>query len=160
MIAIVIFGLIASGLTAFPLLREMELIAAWRGIENQSPAEISSGFDHWILVVRDGLRDTYNTYPWVAYGTDWLAFAHLVLAIFFIGAWKDPVRNIWAIKAGLITCLLVIPCALICGSIRQIPLGWRLIDCSFGVLGAIPVGYALLLTRKLEFHEREKRVTP
>ena len=77
LIAIVIFGLIASGITAFPLLREMELIAAWRGIENQSPAEISSGFDHWILVVRDGLRDTYNTYPWVAYGTDWLAFAHL-----------------------------------------------------------------------------------
>ena len=34
-------------------------------------------------------------YPLLAYGTDWLAFSHLVLAVVFLGAWRDPVRNRW-----------------------------------------------------------------
>jgi len=40
--------------------------------------------------------------------------------------------------------------ALICGAIRQIPIGWRLIDCSFGVVGAILLAYALKIIRALE----------
>jgi len=35
--------------------------------------------------------------------------------------------------------LLVIPYAFIFGAIRGIPFWWRLIDCSFGVFGIIPV---------------------
>jgi len=35
--------------------------------------------------------------------------------------------------------------ALIAGQIRVIPLAWRLIDCSFGVFGAIP----LLIVRRM-----------
>jgi hypothetical protein len=57
----------------------------------------------------------------LAYGTDWLAFAHLVIAIAFLGPLKDPVRNIWVVEFGMIACLLVIPLALICGPIRGIP---------------------------------------
>jgi hypothetical protein len=45
---------------------------------------------------------------------------------------------------GIIACLGVIPLALIAGAIRQIPFYWRLIDCSFGILGIIP----LMLVRK------------
>ena len=89
--------------------------------------------------VRDGLRESYAKYPWLAYGTDWLAFAHLVIAVFFIGAFIDPVRNVWILQAGIVACALVIPLALICGAVRQIPIGWRLIDCSFGVFGLIPL---------------------
>jgi hypothetical protein len=100
--------------------------------------------------VRDGLRDTYVHYPWNAYGTDWLAFAHVVIALFFIGPWLEPVRNVWVLKAGLMACLLVIPLALLAGPLRGIPFGWQLIDCSFGVIGAVPLVYCLSITRRLE----------
>jgi len=123
---------------------------AIRGLEDVAPADAGSKFDRWILTVRDGLRESYAKYPWLAYGTDWLAFAHLVIAVFFIGAFNDPVRNVWILQAGIVACVLVIPLAVICGAVRQIPAGWRLIDCSFGVLGAVPLLYALRLTRALE----------
>ena len=29
----------------------------------------------------------------IAYGTDWLAFAHITIAVAFLGPLKDPVRN-------------------------------------------------------------------
>ena len=59
--------------------------------------------------------------------------------LFFIGPLKDPVRNRWVVTAGMIACLGVIPLALIAGSVREIPFYWRLIDCSFGVFGFIPM---------------------
>lgn len=68
-----------------------------------------------------------------------MAFGHFVIAIVFIGAWRDPVRNIWLFEFGLIACALVIPYALIFGAVRGIPMWWRLIDCSFGVFGAMPL---------------------
>ena len=83
-------------------------------------------------------------YPFMFYGTDWLAFGHIVIAIAFLGALKDPVKNIWIIEFGMLACLLVIPYALIFGAIRGIPFFWRLIDCSFGIIGILP----LWLTRK------------
>jgi hypothetical protein len=145
-----ILALVLSGITAFPLRRELERVVAIRGLEQVAPADAGEGFDAWILTVRNGLRESYAKYPWLAYGTDWLAFAHLVIAIFFIGVFIDPARNIWILKAGIIACVLVVPLALICGAIRQIPIGWRLIDCSFGVVGVLPLIYSLRLTRSLE----------
>ena len=41
----------------------------------------------------------------------------------------------------MIACVLVVPFALIMGSLRGIPLGWRLVDCCFGILGFIPLWY-------------------
>ena len=146
-----IVALVLSGITAFPLRSEMEQIAAIRGLEHIAPDDAGSGFDRWILTVRNGLRESYAKYPWLAYGTDWLAFAHLVIAVFFIGALIDPVRNVWILQAGIIACVLVIPLALICGAVRQIPIGWRLIDCSFGVFGVLLLLYSLRLTRSLEY---------
>jgi hypothetical protein len=144
-----IFGLILSGVTAFPLQRELEIIATSLGIDQMSLTEVQ-GVNFWILTIRDGLRETYAKYPWVAYGTDWLAFAHIVIAVFFLGPLIDPVRNIWVLRAGLIACLLVLPLALIVGGGRQIPLGWRLLDCSFGIMGAVPLWYCLKLTKRIE----------
>ena len=100
-----ILGLILSGITAFPLKRELETVAAVRGLERASPANAGNGFDRWILTVRDGLRDSYARYPWLAYGTDWLAFAHIVIAVFFLGPLVDPVRNVWVLRAGIIACV-------------------------------------------------------
>jgi hypothetical protein len=149
-LGVFILALIVSGITAFPIQRELGAVAGMRGLERASVADVRNGFDRSILTVRDGLRDSYAQHPWLAYGTDWLAFAHIVIAIFFIGPLINPVRNIWVVQAGLIACVLVIPLALICGSIREIPFGWRLIDCSFGVIGAIPLCYCLRLARSLE----------
>jgi hypothetical protein len=123
---IVILGLVVSGATAIPLEMELKILARW--IEHP-----------WIVRVRNALIDTYAKYPFIGYGTDWLAFGHFAIAIAFIGPLRDPVRNIWVIEFGMIACALVIPYALIMGQVRCIPLGWRLIDCSFGVFGMIPL---------------------
>src|SRR5881628_2203959 len=124
-----IFAVIMSGVTSFPLQRELEAAAAIRGLEGVVAGDASNDFDRWILTVRDGLRESYARHPWLAYGTDWLAFAHIVIAVFFIGPLVNPMRNVWVLQAGIIACVLILPLALICGAIRQIPLGWRLIDC-------------------------------
>jgi hypothetical protein len=149
-IGIFIAGLVASGVTAFPLLHELDLLARLLGIGNAAAPDALAGLSSWIFKVRAGLRETHAHYPFIAYGTDWLAFGHIVIAVFFIGPLVDPVRNVWVIQAGLIACALVIPLALICGPIRAIPFYWRLIDCSFGVFGALPLWYALRLTKQLQ----------
>jgi len=100
----------------------------------------------WLVRVWLALSDTNVRYPFLAYGTDWLAFGHLVIAVAFIGPWIDPVRNKWFISFGLIACAGVLPLALIAGAIRDIPFYWRLIDCSFGVFGCIPL---LIVRRKI-----------
>ncbi len=142
-------ALVLSGLTAFPLQHELEWVSAARGPSGTAPSAAVGSFDQWILTVRDGLQESYAAHPWLAYGTDWLAFAHIVVAVFFVGALKDPARNIWVLQAGMIACALVIPLALICGPIRHIPFGWRLLDCSFGVFGIIPLYYCYRLARRL-----------
>jgi hypothetical protein len=68
-------------------------------------------------------------------------FGHFVIAITFVGAFRDPVRNRWLFDFGLIACGLVIPYALLFGQVRGIPFWWRLIDCSFGVMGFVPLWF-------------------
>jgi len=75
----------------------------------------------------------------LAYGYDWLAFAHIVIALFFIGPLKDPVKNIWVIEWGMLACVAVLPLAFIAGGVRGIPFYWKCIDCSFGIFGIIPL---------------------
>ena len=62
----------------------------------------------------------------------------------------DPVRNKWVLVFGVIACAGVLPLALIAGSIRGIPFYWRLIDCSFGVIGVVPLLICLRYVRQLE----------
>jgi len=143
-------ALVLSGLTAFPLERELKMVCSARGLGQLHPSDVHNGLDSWLLTVRDGLGEVYPKYPWIAYGTDWLAFAHIVMAVFFIGAYVNPVRNVWVLQAGLAACVLVVLLALVCGPIRHIPLGWRLIDCSFGVVGAVPLWLCLRWARELE----------
>lgn len=142
-------GLVLSGLTAFPLLQELALLCRWLGISDPAAYETLSGLRRWLAFVLFGLQKTYAAYPFVGYGTDWLAFGHFIIALFFIGPFRDPIPNAWVLRCGLVACAAVIPLALICGQIREIPLAWRLLDCSFGILGAIPLLYCLHLTKKL-----------
>ncbi len=143
LLAVFIAGLVLSGLTAFPLLHELDLLTALLGPPH-------GAMSWWIHHVRTALAETYRAWPFLGYGTDWLAFGHLVIALFFVGPWRDPVRNVWVINAGLIACAGVIPLALICGGIRGIPFYWRLIDCSFGVLGAVPLWWVRRMIGELE----------
>jgi hypothetical protein len=145
-----IVGLVISGVTALPLQSELDLLARWLGAGELSPEQASSDFVKWILIVRDGLRDTNAKYPFLAYGTDWLAFAHLVIAIAFVGALRHPLRNAWLFTFGMIASVLIIPWALITGEVRGIPIYWRLIDCAFGVGGFIPCWLCQRWTRELE----------
>ena len=145
-----IAALILSGVTAFPLSWELGWLTKWFGIDPALSPDHYRGLSFWLSTVDHGLRDTYSHHPWIAYGTDWLAFAHVAIAVYFIGPLMDPVKNEWVIYSGLIGCLLVIPLAMICGPIRGIPFYWRLIDCSFGVLGAVPLFYCLHLTRLMK----------
>jgi len=134
LLGLFVFCLVASGLTAFPLVWETQLLAAWFG-EGSRTAAVFPGLAFWLSHVHEVLAASYGSYPFLAYGTDWLAFAHLVIAVAFLGPIKDPVKNIWVVEFGMIACVLVIPLALICGPIRGIPWFWRMIDCSFGVFG-------------------------
>jgi hypothetical protein len=119
--------LFLSGLTAIPMDAELSwLLRSFPG---------DSYMHYWLGKVLLAYRDVNEQYPFLLYGYDWLAFAHFVLAILFIGPYRDPVKNIWVIEFGLIACVLIIPTAFIAGHFRGIPIGWRLIDCSFGVLG-------------------------
>ncbi|GAL82943.1 hypothetical protein MYP_169 [Sporocytophaga myxococcoides] len=137
LICLFIAGLILSGLTAFPLETELFFIrnAAQQLLEPDNPLYL------WVDKVYIGLHDTNIHYPFLAYGTDWLAFAHIVIAIIFIGPLKDPVKNIWVIHFGMFACIAVFPLAFIAGEIRDIPFYWRVIDCMFGAIGVIPLMY-------------------
>jgi hypothetical protein len=131
--------LVLSGLTAIPLEWELDVLAAVLAIDEAASPDAYTGLWHWVATVREGLEETYDRYPFIAYGTDWLAFAHVVIAIAFLGPLIDPVRNRWVITFGMIACALVIPKALTFGPLRGIPFYWQLIDCSFGVFGFIPL---------------------
>lgn len=151
--AIVILGLLVSGVTAFPLDLELHWITRFLGIADTASPDQFSGLYHWLTTVRDALDFNAIHYPFLAYGTDWLAFAHVILAVLFIGPYRDPVRNVWVIDFGLISCVGVIALALIAGPIRGIPLAHRLIDCSFGLLAAIPLGIARREVSRLQLQQ-------
>src|SRR5689334_17760483 len=118
--------LFLSGLTAMPAETELAFL-----VKHTSP---NTFLGSWLYKVHTGVANTNRDYPFIAYGYDWLAFAHFVLALLFIGPFRDPVRNKWVIEFGMIACILIIPFAFIAGQFRGIPFWWRLIDCSFGIL--------------------------
>jgi len=134
-----VIGLLLSGLTAFPLRWEVSSLARFMGASATDTVQTTHGLVQWVVRVREGLNDGYGRYPFLAYGTDWLAFAHICIALAFLGPLRDPVRNIWVIEWAMIACVLVIPLALICGPVRDIPFFHQLIDCSFGVVGIVPL---------------------
>jgi hypothetical protein len=140
-----IIGLVLSGATAIPLQGELNLLVKFCGSSGES-----SELARWLLRVRDALSQTQERHPFLFYGTDWLAFGHFAIAIAFIGALRDPIRNRWLFDFGLIACVLVIPYALVFGGLRDIPIWWRLIDCSFGLFGFIPLWFCRKWTSELE----------
>ena len=137
--------LVLSGATAFALVHEVR----WtEELLRHLPAP--DALTDWITHVRRGLDTADSDYPFLLYGTDWLAFAHLVIAVAFYGPYRDPVRNIWVVEFGMIACAGIVPLALICGPIRGIPFWWSVIDMAFGVFGVVPLYVVRQKIKRLE----------
>jgi hypothetical protein len=132
-----------SGITAFPIQTELEWLNKYQDL---MPGWLSA----WVTRVADGVVHTNMAYPFIMYGTDWLAFAHIIIAMLFIGVLRDPVRNKWIIEWAMICCILVFPLAFIMGPIRGIPFYHQLIDCGFGVVGLVPLAIVRGKVKQLE----------
>ena len=147
-----IVGLVLSGLTALPIESQLQ----WAH-DNISRSNLFIPIVQWIEFVYSGVKETNMKYPFISYGTDWLAFAHFVIALAFVGPLRDPIKNIWVIEFGMLACALIFPFAFIAGTMRGIPIYWRMIDCSFGLFGGLLLWNCYSKIKKLE-HLVEKQL--
>ena len=90
LLAIVILGLLGSGISCLPLLAESAKIAGLLHRNGPWPEAAV-----WMREIHRGLAATYQNYPFIGYGTDWLGFGHFVIAIIFIGPLIDR-RSPWS----------------------------------------------------------------
>ena len=147
-----VIGLFLSGATAIPVQTELAWLVKSAGARQlvESSADSAPAWAIWLVKVQSALQENGEKFPFLFYGTDWLAFGHFMIAFVFVGALIDPVRNRWLFDFGLIACVLVIPFAFVFGGLRGIPFWWRLIDCSFGLFGFIPLWLCRKYARGLE----------
>lgn len=140
---VIIFFMVSltlSGITAMPAREGITFLL------NVVPASWTFFYD-FLMHIREAL---FSCDPVLFYGYDWLAFAHIVIAIAFYGVIKDPVRNIWVVEFGMIACILIVPFAFVMGTVRGIPVWWRLVDCSFGAFGILPLWFVRTKIRQLD----------
>ena len=149
---IFIIGLIMSGATAIPIRWEVDKLVEFLAPNTMGvqPLESLDPFTRMLCQIQDSFYAPAGKNRFLFYGTDWLAFGHFVIAFAFVGALRDPVRNRWLFDFGLIACVLVIPYAMIFGEVRGIPFFWRLIDCSFGIIGFVPMWFCRKCVCELE----------
>jgi len=143
-IALFVLLLVLSGITAFPIYLELKWIIEHRLFSPGSAMGI------WLAQVYEAVSFMRQEVPFLFYGYDWLAFAHIVIGLAFIGPYRDPVRNKWVIDWGIMACILVVPLAAIAGYVRCIPWFHILIDCAFGIIGIIPLLIVKSWIKKLE----------
>ena len=127
-------ALIGSGLTAIFAREGLRLLSPLFGQGSILQAAWPSMAD-WLSLVHHAVEETYDRYPFLAYGYDWLAFGHFIISIPFIMAIRDPLRHSWVITYGIAACVAVLPFAIVFGAIRGIPLFWRVVDTLFGIGG-------------------------
>jgi len=139
MLAIVAFGLFVSGVTVWPAVPELKLAVSiiW------GDAAPTGELHRFILQAIEGLEYVGANYSFMLYAHDWLAYAHIMLAILFAGAIRDPVRNIWIVQCGLIMCVLIPVLGIIAIPIRGLPLFWFWIDLAFAPGAGLPLWIAL-----------------
>jgi hypothetical protein len=125
--------LVLSGISAFPVITEIDFLFNNIDIFPRFMLE-------WIAWLHYVIHETPRL---MFYGTDWLAFAHIVIGLFFIPVYIDPVKYKINLRIGMAACFLVFPLAFICGPIRGIPFFHQLIDCCFGLLGFLYLYYIL-----------------
>jgi peptidoglycan/LPS O-acetylase OafA/YrhL len=131
--------LMLSGITAFPIQTEIDFMYS-------HITSFPSMFTDWITILYTNINSTPDV---MFYGTDWLAFAHIIIALFFVPVYLDPIKHKANLYVGMVACLLIFPLAFICGPIRNIPFFHQLIDCSFGIIGIIYLYFILQRINKL-----------
>jgi len=136
-------GLFISGITAFFIPEGISIVQKMISV-------FAPSLSDWLSYVSTGIHQTNEQFKFIYYGTDWLAFAHILFALLFIGPLKDPIRNKWVLQFGLIACLLIFPTALIAGWVRDIPLIWRFLDMAFGIIGIIILSLAFTQLKKIQ----------
>lgn len=151
LVILFITALVISGITAFPVYTELKLILDSKTFDDGSVIQ------RWLLKVFTGVKETQKKYPFIFYGFDWLAFAHLIIAVLFIGVYQHPVRNRWIIQWAIISCICVIPLAFSAGAVRGIPLFHILFDCSFGIVGLIPLYFMQTKINQLNKYRIKQR---
>src|SRR5436190_13594106 len=104
LILLFILGLTVSGLLAIPAQWEATVLKQLLGSDSQF-SNLLPTISIWFDKIYEGVQNGYGPYPFLAYGTDWLAFGHIMVAIAFIGPLRDPVKNIWVIEFGMIACV-------------------------------------------------------
>jgi hypothetical protein len=146
MLGTVALGLFLSGVTVWPAVSELKAARelAWGSSEQTGAIPV------FVDEAIEGLKATNQDYPFLLYAHDWLAFAHIVLAIMFLGAMRDPVRNKWIVQCGLLMCVLIPVLAGICIPLRGLPWPWFFIDSAFGVVAGVLLGIALRDIRRAE----------
>ncbi len=146
MLILIAVGLFFFGVTVWPAVWELKFAVQTVWGES-SPTGAIHGF---LLKVIEALESTESNYPFLLYGYDWLVFAHLMLAILFAGAARNPIRNIWIVQFGLIMCALIPILAVICIPLRGIPFAWFWIDFAFAPGAAFPLYIALRNIKRAE----------
>lgn len=132
-----------SGITAFPIQTEINYMYANL---KHFPLE----FHEWITRLYNNMNSTPDV---MFYGTDWLAFAHIVISLFFVPVYLDPIKHKANLYVAMAACFMIFPLAFICGPIRNIPFFHQLIDCSFGVIGMLYLYFILKKINKLQVQQ-------
>ena len=142
-------ALAASGATAFFLPWETRVLVKSLWGDALPGTSWAPGLHAWLVVCRDALAETEARHPFLLYGTDWLGFAHLMFAVLFLDAARDPARSTGVVRFGLICCAGVVVHAAIFVPLRGIPVYWIAVDGAFGVFGAVPLWLILRDLRRL-----------
>ncbi len=87
MIILFVVLLILSGATAFANYTELKWMVSTQLFADDSL------IGSWLTKVWLAIKDTNDNHQLLFYGYDWLAFAHIVIGLAFIGPYRDPVRN-------------------------------------------------------------------
>ena len=73
-------GLVVSGLTAIPIRTQFDLGARWFGADFTAGGWIPNFVAQWLAEAYRGVVAADGAAPFIWYGTDWLAFGHVVIA--------------------------------------------------------------------------------
>ncbi len=144
-LALFMFLLILSGTALLAPFRTLDLL----GVSFLTTI-FPQGHSAWLLGLKKALIVAHEQYPYLVFLSDWLFFAHVAIAIAFIGPFRQPLRNRWVIDFGLIVCGLVIPATLIFGALRDIPWYWQVFDMTFGAGGVLLLMIVRRMVRRLE----------
>ena len=129
-IILTIIGLLLNGASAVPLRTEMNLLLS-------NSDSFPQFLRDWWVYVNQGVLETSDKYDFMRYGFDWLGFAHLLIAIAFIGPLRDPVKNQWVVQWGMIAAALSIAVAFGWERVRNIPVWWSFIDAGISYVAFV-----------------------